>query len=557
MCLIVKSTLSCYDVIDDALERFLFQDMKSKPQKLNSDKPAQILSRPPIVVVMGHIDHGKSTLLDYIRKTNIVAGEAGGITQHMGAYQAEHTSGEGKKSLITFIDTPGHAAFMAIRERGAKAADVAILVVSAEDGVKPQTLDALNAIKSQKIPYVVAINKIDKPNANIDRTKQSLGENEIYVEGWGGDIPCVPISALKGTGVNELLDMVMLVAELADLRFDPEAPASGLIVESKMDAKKGISATLLLKNGTLKTGTCVVSGGAFAPVRYIEDYTGKKIESASASTPVNIVGWNKIPPGGHEFATVEKKRDAEEMVESFEAEQRKKKGASAQIKPATENNAAANIVGDSNDKQEKVKLSIIIKADTLGSLDGIKHELNKIKIEKVDTIIVSEGIGNINENDVKILMGDPSVEIIGFNVDIDSKAGAMIERSPKPLAVKTFKIIYEMIEYVKNTLTDRIPKEYIEETIGRAKILALFSKEKDRQVIGGRVESGTISSGNDIKILRRDIEIGRGKVRELQSKKVRVSEVAEGFEFGTMIESKIEVAAGDRIESVRTVEKTS
>jgi translation initiation factor IF-2 len=267
------------------------------------DSKSVSLKRPPVVVVMGHIDHGKSTLLDYIRKTNIVAKEAGGITQHLGAYEVPHNT-----STITFLDTPGHEAFSSIRERGAEVADIAILVVSAEDGVKPQTVEALKCILEEKIPYIVAINKIDKPGADVDRTKASLAEHEIYVEGFGGDVPVVPISALKGTGVPELLDMIMLVADLQDLKANPALPAEGAIIEAGLDNKKGIYATLLIKNGTLTSGMYVVAEDAIAPVRILEDYLGKAIKTATFSSPVRIVGFNKIPNVGAKFVMIDGKK---------------------------------------------------------------------------------------------------------------------------------------------------------------------------------------------------------------------------------------------------------
>ena len=498
---------------------------------------AKTTERPPIIVVMGHIDHGKSTLLDYIRETNICAEEAGGITQHMGAYQVNHVSSDGKTHSLTFLDTPGHEAFCSIRTRGAQAADIAILVVSAEDGVKPQTLDALKAIRTQKIPYIVAINKTDKPNANIDRTKTSLGENEIYVEGWGGDIPCVAISALKGDGVPELLDMMILMSEMADLTTHPEKMAEGIVVESELDTRTGIHATLLIKDGTLEVGMYVVAGAAFAPVRFIENFLGKKIEFATASMPVFIVGWNEVVPCGSAFQTVATKKEAEKIAEEYRAN----------------TPACAKIINEEN--SDIAVLPIIIKADTNGSLEGVRHEIAKIKHDKVRLKVVSEGLGEINENDVKSAVSDPKILLIGFHVMPDSKAAAIIERSAIPLSVMYFDIIYKLSEFLQEKLTALVPKEYIEEVTGRAKILALFSKEKDRQVIGGKVETGTLNSGNDVRIMRRNEEIGRGKIRELQSKKLRVNEVAEGFEFGTMIEAKIEIAVGDRVEAVHTVEK--
>ncbi len=537
----------------------------TKPQVNTGLKNSQT-SRPPVVVIMGHIDHGKSTLLDYIRHSNIVAGEAGGITQHVGAYQVEHTTGEGKKSMLTFLDTPGHAAFTGIRERGAQAADIAILVVSAEDGVKPQTLEAYKNIKDARLPFIVAINKIDKPNANVNKTKESLGEKEIYVEGWGGDIPCVEISALKGTGVSDLLDMVMLVTEISDLKSNLMDPAGGVIIETERDARSGISATLLIKNGTLTTGSVVVSGDAYAPVRFINNFKGEKIASATAGMPVMILGWSKIPHVGLPFVTVSNKKEAEKMTEEYaQAEKVKIQSAkSAEIltdRSLSERSASVA----SSAGQEKltadgadvtiVTLPLIIKTDVIGSLEGIKHELAKITHDKVKLKIVSEGLGEINENDVKVALGDPHVIIVGFNAEPDKKAAAMIERAATPINVKNFKIIYELIQYIQDIFTSKIPKEYVEEMLGKVKILAVFSKEKDRQVVGGKVQEGIIASGVEVRIIRRENEIGRGKIRELQSQKKRVDEVAIGFECGMMVEAKMEIAVGDKIEAVRTIEK--
>ncbi|MBU6231939.1 MAG: translation initiation factor IF-2 [Patescibacteria group bacterium] len=529
--------------------------MSASNQKNLVPSSGASVKRPPVVVVMGHIDHGKSTLLDYIRKSNVVAKEAGGITQHVGAYQAEYQSTDGKAHKITFLDTPGHAAFTGIRERGAQAADVAILVVSAEDGVKPQTIEAFKQIQRSKIPFIVAITKIDKPNANIDKAKTSLGENEIYVEGWGGDVPCVPISAATGENIPELLDMIMLVSELADLKADDGLSASGIVIESSLDTRKGVSATLLIKNGRLETGNFVVAGSSFAPVRFIEDFAGKKIESASASMPVRIIGWNEIPPAGEAFATVTNKKSAEKMAEEARSAQKEEKRKDVQnVAQATK--AADKLKPEEKEAPTVVSLPIMIKADVIGSLEGVKFELSKIAHDKVRLDVVSEGIGDINENDIKLAESDPRIMIVGFNVEADKKAAAMIERAPAPLQVRTFKIIYELVQHVQDALLAKVPKEYVEEVTGRAKILALFAKDKDRQVVGGKVETGILESGNDVRIMRREAEIGRGKIRELQSKKVRVSEVAQGFEFGMMVEAKIEIAVGDRIESVRTVEKS-
>jgi translation initiation factor IF-2 len=506
----------------------------------NNDK--NLISRPPVVVIMGHIDHGKSTLLDYIRKTKVVDGEAGGITQHVGAYEAQCVTADNKKHSITFLDTPGHAAFCNIRERGALSADIAILIVSSEDGVKPQTVEAYKNIKDAKIPFIVAITKIDKPNANVEKAKQSLGENEIYVEGWGGDVPCIPISAVNGEGIPELLEMIVLISELTGFKTDPSAKAEGVIIESTLDTKKGVSATLLIQNGTLETGSFVVSEDCYSPVRFIENFKGEKIKQGTASMPVTVLGWTSIPPCGASWTTVATKKLAEEMIEEFRNEQKKKPSqTTAKNQQETQN--------------DNVILPIIIKADVIGSLEGVKHELAKIHHDKVQLKIISEGIGDINENDVKMSISDPGTVIVGFNSKPDKKTQSLVERLTTPIAVKSFSIIYELSNFIDQSLIAKIPKEYVEEVSGSAKILAIFSKEKEKQVVGGKVESGTLNSGNDVRIIRRGSEIGRGKIRELQSKKIRVQEVAEGFEFGTMIEAKIEIAPGDRVEAVKVVEK--
>ena len=493
----------------------------------------KLTKRPPIVVIMGHIDHGKSTLLDYIRKTNIVGGEAGGITQHLGAYEVHHEH-SGHKSSITFLDTPGHEAFSSIRERGSKVADIAVLVVSAEDGVKTQTLEALKCIRAEKIPFVVAINKIDKAEANLEKTYQSLAENEIYVEGYGGDIPVIGISSIKGTGVSELLDMINLVSDLEDLKADKNKLAEGIIVEAGLDNKKGIEATLIIKDGTLESGMYIVSEDALSPVRIFEDFLGKNIKTATFSSPVKVIGWSKIPTVGSVFHTFKTKKEAEEKVNIWKPINKK---------------INKSIIKDDN----VIYVPFIIKADAIGSLDGIKHELSKIKNDKVHIKIVSEGIGNINENDVKSSLSHPDIIILSFNSKPDSKAKSIIERSL--IKIESFDIIYNLVEFVKNTITSKIPKEYIDEISGTAKILAIFSKTKDKQIIGGKVQDGSLILGSEVKILRRDNEIGRGKIKELQQKKIKSSEINIGHEFGALIESKIEIAMGDKIQGFKVVIK--
>ena len=501
----------------------------STPQK-------NLIPRPPVVVVMGHIDHGKSTLLDYIRKANIVATEAGGITQHTAAYEAEHTDADGKVSRITFIDTPGHEAFVELRSRGAKVADVAILVVSAEDGVKPQTLDALKCILDAKIPYIVAINKIDKPNANIDRTKQTLAEHEIYIEEWGGKIPAVPISAKTGQGVNDLLEMVLLTAELEELKADPDAQATGVVLEAHLHKTKGLSATVIIKNGTLKVGSYLISEHAYSPVRVIEDFKGKKIDSATFSSPVRITGWTELPTVGATFSVCDTKKEAEVIIENNKLNQK------------------SNPVEIATRDENKAYVSIIIKADVAGTLDAIIHEIKKLENERVGARIIYTGVGDITESDIKAATGkDNNIVVVGFNVKTDSQATALKER--ENIEIKIFSIIYELGDYLKELFISRTPKISTEEMKGQLKVLKFFSKMKDKQVIGGKVVKGSIHVKETVKIMRREEEVGRGLITELQHAKNKVSEIEEGKECGLCVESKIEIAPGDILESFIIVEK--
>ncbi len=503
----------------------------------SSAQNSNLISRPPVVVVMGHVDHGKSTLLDYIRHTNVVDKEVGGITQRMSAYEVVHKTAEGEKN-ITFLDTPGHESFNAIRARGANAADIAVLVVSAEDGVKPQTLDAFRAIKSANIPYIVGISKVDKPNANIERTKQTLAENEIYVEGYGGTIPFVPFSGKTGDGVNDLLDMILLTAEVEEFRADPKATAECLVVESNRDKVRGISATLIVKNGSLESGTYIVAGKAMSPVRIMENFMGKSIKIAGASQPVRVVGWDSEPEVGGMCFTFTSKKDAEKYIEE-EAEKARlgKKGSSNHI-PTLEDSSI---------------VPLVIKADTSGSIEAVKYEISKIKIDRVILRVVSSAIGDITENDIKSAIGVPGTLILGFTVKTDASAQRFAEQHG--VKIMTFDIIYKLTEWLIEEATNRAPKISVEEQKGTAKILKIFSVNRDKQVLGARVELGAISYNDEVKIMRRENEIARGRVRELQHMKSKVGSVDEGKEFGAMIESKIEIAPGDKIEAFHVISK--
>jgi len=491
------------------------------------------VERPPIIVVMGHIDHGKSKLLDYIRKTNIVDTETGGITQHISAYEVHHKDQSGNDKQITFLDTPGHEAFSSMRSHGAKVADIAILVVSAEDGVKAQTLEALKAIKEGNIPYIVAINKIDKPGANIEKTKQDLSENGIYIEGYGGDIPFVPISAKEGVGVSELLDMMLLVAEMEELQADPNENAEGVIIESHVDPKKGTSASLIITNGTLKKGMCISTGDTCSPVRGIENFLGKKIDKATFSSPIRITGFDKVPESGFPFFSFKTKKEAEDAASKHTTTQR-----------------IQEIIGP---KDASTVIPIVIKADVLGSLNAIEKELKKTTNDKVALKIIHKGVGDITENDIKIASGSSDTMVVGFRVRIDSKASSSAEKGDIP--VESFGIIYNVTDHIEKEVQKRTPKEKIEEETGKVKILRIFSRTKDKQVVGGKVLEGFISSGANVKIERRDTVIAEGKVLELQQQKLKTDKVEEGVEFGVTIESKMEIAEGDYIKPFIIVTK--
>ncbi|MGD0328760.1 MAG: translation initiation factor IF-2 [Minisyncoccia bacterium] len=477
-------------------------------------------ARPPIIAVMGHIDHGKSSLLDYIRKANIVAGEAGGITQHVAAYRAAHNG-----RSITFLDTPGHEAFKALRTRGAAAADIAILVVAADEGVMPQTLDALAAIKDAGIPFIVAITKIDKNNADIERTKTSLLEHEIFLEGMGGDIPYTPVSSKTGEGIPELLDLVVLATDIAETTADPSMSATGFVLESMQDSKRGSSATLIIKDGSFQLGGFVVAGDAYAPIRFIEDFRGGRVPHAGPSEPVRISGFNKLPAAGSLFSIVQNKKEAEALV----------KANTKNLAMAPERNAAIEGIAE---------LPLVVKADVAGSVDAILHELAKITQEHGAIRVIASGVGSVSENDVKIAHASLGI-IIAFNVGTDTIARELADRDA--VAIFSFSLIYELSAKMKELLRKRVPTVATEREIGRASVLKTFSSNAKKQVLGARHVSGTLSLGNRVKILRHENEVVRGTIANLQQARADVKEIKTDGEFGIEIEARENAIPGDEI----------
>lgn len=496
--------------------------MNDNNEKLNTKV------RPPIVVVMGHVDHGKSKLLDYIRKTNIVESEAGGITQNISAYEVSKKDEKGENRLITFLDTPGHEAFSKMRARGALAADIAILVVSAEDGVKAQTLEAYNTIIDSRIPYIVAINKIDKPNADIDKTKYELVEKGVYLEGLGGDIPFVPISAKEGTGVEELLDMIILVADLNGFTGNPTLNASGIVIEANRDPKRGVSATCIIKDGTLKSGMFVACGEAIVTTRIFESFLGKPIKEATFSSPIRLVGFESMPEVGNTFQSFNSKKEAESYVENKKQENQDNKSK------------------EGMERSGKI-IPIIIKTDVMGTFEAIQKEIEKLNNEEIHFKIISSGVGAINESDLKMGSVNKESVIVGFNTKIDN--GARDLNESLKVKIETFDIIYKLTDWLKELIEERRPRQETVEVIGSVKILKIFGATKDKQVIGGKVTIGRIALGSNVRIMRRDFEIGSGKIVELQTNKIKSREILEGSDCGIQVESKIEIAPGDVLEA--------
>ena len=498
---------------------------------MKEEKKIDPTVRPPIVVVMGHIDHGKTTLLDFIRKTKVAEKEAGGITQHIGAYEIEH---EGKR--ITFIDTPGHEAFSKMRSRGAKIADLAILVIAAEEGIKAQTLEAIKTIKKAGIPFIVAINKIDKENANPDRVKNDLAANEVYVESMGGKTSSVNISAKKGEGISELLEMIILVSEMENLKGDSNYPASGVVIESHLDPKRGISATLIIQNGTLRKKMFISAGGAIAPVKIFENFLGQPLQEAQFSSPIKIVGFDKLPEVGANFRAYESRQEAETLRRSDLLKE---------VRPPQ--NTACPIAGVYKEIGEnKITIPIIIKADASGSLEALQKEVMKLAGGDVGLNIIRLNVGNINEDDIKLVASCKDAIIIGFSVKASSSIMQMAERLGVTLVI--FDIIYKINEWLETEIKKRLPLETDEELLGTAELIRVFNRETNKQVIGGKVLTGKIINGKYVKIIRRGATLAKGKIIELQRNKMKVSEVEEGREFGALVDIKNELTKGDLIE---------
>lgn len=510
-------------------------------------------TRPPIVAVMGHVDHGKTTLLDAIRKASVVDTESGGITQHIGAYQVKH---DGK--LITFLDTPGHEAFVEMRARGANVTDLIILVVAADDSVRPQTIEVINRAKFTNTPLIVAINKIDKENANVLKTKQELAEHGVLTEDWGGKVIAVEISAKQHIGIDKLLEMVLLQAEVEEYKANPNGKTLGTVIESHVAQGKGAVATVIVQNGTLHVGDIIVAGTGYGRVKSLEDEAGKKLKSAGPSRPALISGFSDLPQAGDILQTLENLEEAREIATNAQ-----------KIKHSRKLSNRSSLQGDSESKT----LNLIMKADVAGSLEAIKQSLAKLKNEEVQINILSEGIGEVNENDV-LLADSSKATVIAFRAKTNPKAINLAKQ--KKVAVESYDVIYELLENITSAVVAMFTPEMEKATFGKGTILAIFRTEKSQMIIGGKVDEGEIRKNKPVAIWRKltaeevaaleanqteteekeqiaEIkgykEIGRGEIVELQQSKVDTKEVARGNEFGMKLKTQVKLEEGDIIES--------
>ncbi len=497
--------------------------------KKDAETGEKLQKRPPIVTILGHVDHGKTTLLDTIRKSGVAAKESGGITQHISAYQAKK-----KGQLITFVDTPGHAAFSAMRERGVSIADIAILVVAADDGVRPQTKEVITYLLTKKIPTIVAINKVDKPEANIQRVKQELAENGILVEDWGGQILCSEVSAKQNIGVDGLLENIILLSEVEDFKAEFKRDALGVVLESHLDPQKGPVATILIKTGTLKEGQDIIAGSAYGRVRRMEDFSGKRLLEAGPSTPISLIGLNTTSNTNDILQVVDGK-----SLAKMESLRFGEKNQSAKFGEITAQKIYKTIA------DEKIqKLNVIIKSDVQGSLEAIQQILSDIKSTEVAVNYISIGVGNITESDVRMAKNSSSV-IFGFNIDATPVAKRMAEANQ--VEIKSYKIIYELIDDIKNRLVEMLPPSIERTDLGKMEVLAIFKTGKKDMIVGGKVISGKIAKNCLIEVMRNDTVIGKGKLQNLQQNKVDVDEVVKNHECGVTFDGETKIKEGDRL----------
>ncbi len=515
------------------------EDVLSEGFEGAADDADKLLRRPPVVTVMGHVDHGKTSLLDRIRKANVTAGEAGGITQHIGAYQVSINN-----EIITFLDTPGHAAFTAMRARGAQATDIAILVVAADDGIMPQTVEAISHAKAANVPIIVAVNKIDKPEKNLERVKTQLTEQGLLPEEWGGDTILCPVSAKTGEGIENLLENVNVVAEMLELKANPDRKAKGVVIEAKLDQSRGPVATILVQNGTLRISDSVIVGTVTGKIRAMTDDKGRKVTSAGPATPVSIMGLDEVPNSGDILYAVE-----QEKLVKMVAEERKNREKENMMKAAAK--VSLDDVFNKISEGAMKGLNIIVKADVQGSVEAVKQSLEKLSNEEVKVNVIHAAAGAIKESDIMLAESSKAI-IIGFNVRPDSNAKVIAERSG--IDIKLYRVIYEAIEDVERALKGMLAPKFTEIYMGKAEVREVFKITGVGQVAGCYVTEGKIIRSGKLRIYRDDVMICEGNVNQLKRFKDDVKEVGQGFECGISIEKFNDIKVGDFIESYQVEE---
>jgi translation initiation factor IF-2 len=539
-------------VLDQDTAMIVIEEMGHVAKRAKLDEPDAFLAeqaqapaevkvepRAPVVTVMGHVDHGKTSLLDYIRRTRVASAEAGGITQHIGAYHVQTSKG-----MVTFLDTPGHEAFTAMRARGAKVTDIVVLVVAADDGVMPQTIEAIHHAKAAKVPLVVAVNKIDKPEANPDRVKQDLASQEVVPEEWGGDTMFVEVSAKTGKGIDSLLESVLLQAEVLELKAPRDAPAKGIVIESRLDKGRGPVATVLVQSGTLKRGDVILAGAVFGRVRAMLDETGQPTDSGGPSIPVEILGLSDVPAAGAEVLVLGDERKAREIA-LF------RQGKFRDVKLAKQQSAKLENMFDQMGEGEKKTLSLIIKADVQGSYEGLAHALGKLSTDEVKVNIVHSAVGGITESDVNLALASKAV-IIGFNTRADAAARKLAEASG--VSIRYYDIIYEAVDEVKAALSGMLAPERKENAIGLVEIRKIYKISRVGTIAGCMVLEGVVKRGARVRLLRDNVVIHDGELDSLKRFKDDVREVKAGFECGLSLRNYNDIKEGDQLEVYEVVE---
>ena len=518
-----------YDIMCEKEEKV---DIIEELLKEDEEDESLMVKRPPVVCVMGHVDHGKTSLLDAIRETNVISGEAGGITQHIGAYHVETPRG-----IITFLDTPGHEAFTAMRARGAQATDIVILVVAADDGVMPQTKEAISHAKAGNVPLVVAINKIDKPDANPERVKQELVANEVMPEEYGGDVPFIPVSAKTGQGVDDLLENVLLQAEILELQAPVDAPAKGVVIESRLDKGKGAVASVLIQSGTLKKGDIVLAGATYGRVRALLDENGKTVTSAGPSIPVEIQGLSDVPAAGDEIIVINDERKARELANYRQGKYR-------DVKLARQQAAKLDNLFKDGDEGQK-SLSLVIKSDVQGSQEALVHALTKLSNKEVKVSVVHAAVGGISESDINLAIASNAV-VIGFNVRADSQARKLAENNG--IDIRYYNIIYDAVDDVKAAMSGMLAPERRENHVGLVEIRQVIRVPKVGTVAGCMVLEGVVKRNSHVRLLRDNVIIWTGEINSLRRFKDDVKEVKAGAECGISLKNYDDIQVNDRLE---------